>query len=281
MSATACETLGRVGREGRLELGFERRGAATVLSARRFTLPLQFLEPIELEDGGSVCAMLLNPTGGVLSGDRLETRLRLGPGAQVCVTTPSATRIYRSDGPPARLETHAEVGAGATLEYVPDHLIPHPGARVSQSLAVEVAPEGRVLLWDALALGRAARGERWAFRSVVNEITLRVGGRPAFLERVRLGAAPSGPDPAAGWSYLGTLVCLAPGAVDWPRHCETIAGQEPTPEVELGASPLAGGGLALRVLARGAPGLWAALTRAWAILRRELFGLEPADLRKG
>jgi urease accessory protein len=280
VTAAAQVALARIGREGRLELAFERRGARTELAERRFALPLQFLEPIRCADG-SVCAVLLNPTGGVLAGDRLVVRLRVGPGARVCVTTPSATRVYRSDGPPARLETRVEVASGAVLEYVPDHLIPHPGASVEQSLVIDCDPEGRVLLWDALALGRAARGERWAFKRLVNAVTLRVGGRPVLLDRVRLGPAPSGPDPAAGWSYLGTLACLAPGSVDWPRLAEALGAMPLGPECALGASPLARGGLAARVLARTAYGLTGALASGWALLRRELYGLAPADLRKG
>jgi hypothetical protein len=35
-----------------------------VLRERRFALPLQFLEPIDLAGDGSVCVPLLNPTGG-------------------------------------------------------------------------------------------------------------------------------------------------------------------------------------------------------------------------
>ena len=47
----------------------------TVLTGRRFTLPLQVLEPIDLDGTGSATVFLLNPTGGVLGGDRLETRV--------------------------------------------------------------------------------------------------------------------------------------------------------------------------------------------------------------
>ncbi len=81
-------------------LGFERRGDRTVLVERRYALPLQALEVMDLEAGGAAL-MLLNPTGGVLGGDRLETRVRLGAGSRVCLTTPSATRVYRSAGAPA------------------------------------------------------------------------------------------------------------------------------------------------------------------------------------
>src|SRR3990172_4140575 len=106
-------TPDRVGRDGALALAFERRGRGTVLTARRFPLPLQALEPISLEGGGSVCLTLLNPTGGVLGGDRLQAEIAVGPGAHVCLTTPSATRAYRAPGPPPPPGGSTQAGGGA------------------------------------------------------------------------------------------------------------------------------------------------------------------------
>src|SRR6266571_9532388 len=78
-SATPCSLNSernpeRAGRDGYLRLQFERRGQSTILSQSRFTLPLQALTPIALEDG-TAYLMLLNPTGGVLGGDHLLTEM--------------------------------------------------------------------------------------------------------------------------------------------------------------------------------------------------------------
>ena len=67
--------VARAGRDGALDLAFERRGGRTVLTERRFTLPLQALEPMDLDGSGVATLMLLNPTGGLLGGDVLETRV--------------------------------------------------------------------------------------------------------------------------------------------------------------------------------------------------------------
>jgi len=50
-----------------LHLAFEARGGRTVLTARRFTLPLQALEPMDLDGDGVATLLLLNPTGGLLA----------------------------------------------------------------------------------------------------------------------------------------------------------------------------------------------------------------------
>ena len=51
-----------------------------MLTERRSALPLQVLEPMELE-AGVAALMLLNPTGGVVGGDRLHTDVGWARGA--------------------------------------------------------------------------------------------------------------------------------------------------------------------------------------------------------
>ena len=58
-------TASRVGRDGRLALGFETRGGRTVLSRCRYTLPLQVMAPMALHDSAAVVS-ILNPTGGLV-----------------------------------------------------------------------------------------------------------------------------------------------------------------------------------------------------------------------
>ena len=70
MSAPGPLAPDRVGRDGALRLRFERRGAATVATGWRYTLPLQAPAPVALDDpAGGVS--ILNPTGGLVGGDRL------------------------------------------------------------------------------------------------------------------------------------------------------------------------------------------------------------------
>src|SRR6202051_4265479 len=128
----------RVGRDGFLRLRFARRGLSTILAQSRFSLPLQTLTPLTLADGAAYL-MMLNPTGGVLGGDHLVTEIEQEAETHVCLTTPSATRIYRTLEKPAILETVIRVGEGATLEYFPDHVIPHEGSALRQSLRVEMS----------------------------------------------------------------------------------------------------------------------------------------------
>src|SRR5258706_15237459 len=152
----------RNGRDGYLRLQFERRGHSPILSQSRFTLPLQVLTPLVLEDG-TAYLMHLNPTGGILGGDQLFTEIVLEKETHVCLTTPSATRIYRTEENPAVLETAIHVGEGSTLEYLPDHVIPHAGSALPQSLRVEIERGSRAIILDSFAAVRRRPGQHWNF----------------------------------------------------------------------------------------------------------------------
>src|ERR1700680_3633275 len=197
-SATPCSLNSewnpeRVGRDGFLRLRFARSGANTILAQSRFSLPVQALTPLTLAYGASYL-MLLNPTGGVLGGDHLITEIIQEAGTHVCLTTPSATRIYRTAEKPAVLETVIQLGEAATLEYLPDHVIPHTGSALHQSLRVEMARGSRAILLDSFAAGRVAHGERWHFSEIDSRTEVTVCGKPAFLNRTKINPAAQRPE---------------------------------------------------------------------------------------
>ncbi len=274
----------RVGRDGLVQLRFARRDERTVLVSRRFRAPLQVLEPWDAAGDGSALAVLLNPGGGVLGGDHLRTKIELGPGAHVTVATPSATKVYRCPDRPAVLETTIALGEGAAFEYVPHHLIPHAGAALDQKLHIDLGQESRLILYDALSLGRVARGERWAFRSLANEVRVTSDGRPLYWDRLRLtsASAPGLADlgGADGCAYLGTVLLCSPGGVHWggvvDAFVDCLANQA---GVRGGASLLARDGCVVRFLAPSAHALTAFAREAWGVARKHLLGLPPLDLR--
>ncbi len=213
----------------------------------------------------------------------LEARIALGPDSRVCLTTPSATRVYRSAGPPARQRLVAEIAEGATLEYVPDHLIPSPGARLVQSTELRLARGAVAIVADGWAVGRVARGERWQFdaldlglearddRGLLLKERAMLSGR---TEWARLGAAD-------GHDYVGTFAALAPARDGWESLAVALGDAAgAVPGAVVGVAALARGGAMGRVLARSAPALRGALDALWSAARGALLGRPPLDLRK-
>jgi urease accessory protein len=258
-----------------------------VLTGRRFTLPLQALEPMDLTGDGSATLLLLNPTGGVLGGDRLDTEVSLGPGSRVCLSTPSATRVYRSPERPAVQRVSIGLGRGAALEWLPDHLIPSPGARLRQVTEVSMAADATLIYLDAWATGRAARGEAWGFDLLDTSLRVRDETGPLLRERAMLGGgAPlDGLGGTEGFAYVATLAALRTG-LDGARLWADLASALERdlhaigPDCRAGVSGLARGGVLVRLLCRSAPSLSACVDAIWARCRRRLLGLGPLGLRK-
>jgi urease accessory protein len=270
----------RVGRDGALRLGFERRGDATVLATCRSSPPLQVLAPVALADAAAVVS-LLNPTGGVLGGDRLAIDVTLGPGAHACLTTPSATRIYRTAGPPAEQRVRLALGPGAVAEWVPDHTIPSAGAALRQSLEVDVGEGATLIAVEAFAAGRVARGEAWRFARLDSALTVRDARGLLLHDRFVLegGERWNGLGFAESHPYVATVAVVGDGGVD-----DLVAGLPGAlagiPAVAAGAARLPRRGALVRCLAGTAPALADALAAIWALTRRRLLGLPPLSLRK-
>jgi len=276
--SSTLEPAVRVGRDGALRLAFERRGTSTVLTACRSTLPLQVLAPVALEDPAAIVSML-NPTGGVLGGDRLTVDIDVGAGAHACLTTPSATKIYRSDGPVAEQTVRLTLARDACLEWVPDHAIPFPGAAFRQRIEAEVAEGAALILVDAFAAGRVARGEAWRFARFDSGLALRDAGGWLLHDRLALdaslGAAALGM--AERRPYVATIVVIADRGVEAFARAVDALG---VPDADVGAGLLPRRGALVRCLAGSAPALQRAVDDVWAAGRRCLLDLPPLGLRK-
>jgi urease accessory protein len=273
----------RVGRDGFLRLRFSRSDASTILAQSRFSLPLQALTPLTLADGASYL-MLLNPTGGVLGGDHLVTEIVQEEETHVCLTTPSATRIYRTAENPAILETVIQLGEGATLEYFPDHVIPHAGSTLHQSLRIEMARGSRAIILDSMASGRVAHGERWIFTEMDSRTEVYARGRPAYINRTRIVPSTKRPD-RLGWmeefDYTSCMGLFADGFTGWKEVSAGLNEElKSVPNVRGGDTLVSRGGCVVRFLARSASDMTLANKKLWDAARAQVAGLPPFDYRK-
>jgi urease accessory protein len=239
--------------------------------------------PLALEDG-TAYLMLLNPTGGVLGGDHLLTEIVQEKETHVCLTTPSATRVYRTAEKPAVLETMIRLGDGATLEYLPDHVIPHTGSALRQSLRVEMARGSRAVILDSIAAGRVARGERWNFSEIDSRTEVIIRAKIAYLNRTKINPAAQQPEHLGlmeEFSYMASLSLFADGLENWPRISAAMNAElENVPQVKGRASLLARGGCLVRYLTTSASDLTRTNRKLWDVAREMILRLTPFDHRK-
>ena len=115
--------------------------------------PLRVLQTLYPE-GDAICHnVLVHPPGGLVGGDTLDIRVNVGGGAHALVTTPGATRFYRSEGELALQRTQLRLQAGARMEWLPLESILYNGCRGENRLSFELDPGAELLAWDITALG--------------------------------------------------------------------------------------------------------------------------------
>jgi urease accessory protein len=106
---------------------------------------------------------VLHPPGGIVGGDRLFLDIEVGEEAAALITTPGATRFYRSSGATALQQTTLRVGPAGQLEWLPQETLLFDSARAQIETRVELAPGARFLGWEITGLGLPASGR--AFES--------------------------------------------------------------------------------------------------------------------
>lgn len=275
-----------VGRVGELRLEYAKRDHQTVITRSYCTTPWHLLPPIYLDETGSAYTLLVNPSGGLVGGDRLSIEMTLDKEAHVMISAPSANRIYRSEEKLSEQMITITVGPNAILEWLPEHTIPFAGSRFRQTIHANLAPGATMVLWDALASGRMARDERWAFTDLENEIQITIASGGALAERYVLEPAKDlgRVGLAEEWDYVASFYVVndAVSSEIWAElesKVASILGNDPG-QVLGGVSTPAIPGLAVKLLARTAPDLTRMLDLLWAAARKALWNLPPVSLRK-
>lgn len=118
----------------------------------------------------------------LLGGDHLEVQVVVGPRTHLDLRDVAATVAYDGRGVGARWTTRIEVGAGASLSWWGEPLVLCDGSSVERRTHARVADGGRLLLREAITLGR--HGEQGG--DLDCETRLVLDDRPAVVEQLRL-----------------------------------------------------------------------------------------------
>jgi len=146
------------------------------------SLRVRFPSPEQQE----LSAVFVNTAGGVAGGDRFDIGIAVGDGAHLTVTTAAAEKVYRSHGPDAEVNIALRAAADARLCWLPQETIVFDQARLARRIDIDLADTASLLLCEIAVFGRAAMGELMTRGSFVDRWRMRIGGRLAFAETVRL-----------------------------------------------------------------------------------------------
>jgi urease accessory protein len=278
-SPSSSRPDGERGWQAALALGFSRAGGGTILSHRAHHGPLAVQRPF-FPEGPDVCHVyVLHPPGGIVGGDQLRVDVEVAAGAHALVTTPAATKAYRTAGATSMLDNRLAVGPGGVLEWLPQETILYDGSALHARTRVDLARGAAFLGLELVCFGLPARNE--AFERGKSRLAFEVwrDGVPLVLERGRFDG--DGAVPAAAWGLGGApvtgtlLIAPATTDVDLSALCSDVrARAEALPAGDLGAATVLrdGAALACRYVGPSVERGGTFLREAWALARRAVLG---------
>ncbi len=204
------------GWKAKLDLGFTQQSgqqsAKTVLSSRSQSGPLTVQRPFYPE--GDVCHLyLLHPPGGVVGGDELHINITLSDQANALLTTPGATKFYRSadlesDGSLAHQVQTLKVGDQCSLEWFPQENIFFDEAHTHLSTRIELEKTAHFIGWEINCYGRPASNDPFKKGIVKTRLELYRDAKPIILDGllVNNSEALQSATSLNGYPCFGTLM---------------------------------------------------------------------------
>lgn len=251
-----------------------------MIARRRHQGPLLVQRPFH-EPDGTCQVYLIHPPGGVVGGDSLAYRFGLRADARALITTPGATKLYRSARLPSSLEHDIVAVGGGTFEWLPQETIAFSGVLAKSRTRVRLDATSQFIGWDITCLGHDDAG--LARGRLVQSWELSRDGRPLWSERAELeggSAALSAPWGLAGRSVVGTLIATGAGAAEVEATRALLPGAaDPDHELDWLSVSRIGEVLLCRYLGYSAEAAKRHFGAAWALLRPMLFGRDARPPR--
>ena len=272
-----------MGWQGSLALRYRSEAGRTGVHDRHDG-PLRVLKSFHPEGAGVCHSVLVHPPGGLVGGDTLAIEVVLEPGAHALVTTPGATRFYRSLGAPATQTLAARAEAGSRLEWLPLETLAYSGCIAENRSRFALAPGAEMIGWDLTALGLPASEQPFVAGRFTQSIEL--AGR--WLERGTVrGEAPALLDSPLGWAGQRTLATLwfgAGEAIEAERRERLVDAARAACDThplgrDAGTTAVDPGVIVVRALAPRVEPAMALLASVWRAWRPLAWGLEASPPR--
>jgi urease accessory protein len=161
-------------------------------------------------------AVILNTAGGMAGGDRFSLDMTVEPKARLLVSTAAAEKVYRTIEPATTIDVKLAVGDGGRLAWLPQETILFDRSRLRRSIEIDLSDDARLLLAEAIVLGRTGMGESVDDSTLLDRWRVRRGGRLIHAEAMRLdgGVAARLAEPAVAKGSVAVATVLIVPADD-------------------------------------------------------------------
>jgi urease accessory protein len=260
-----------------LEIDYTLAGERTV-AHHTHNGPLRVLQSLYPEPGGICHNVLVHPPGGLVGGDALTITITGADHTHALITTPGATRFYRSNQDLAVQRTMVTLSGRARLEWLPLEAIAYDQCLAENHLTVNLDADSEFIGWDVAAFGLPNASLPYLQGSFMQHIEV----HGIWLERGRLDASDArlmnGPLGLAGHRCMASVFFVSGKPIERTRReqalelarsivgshalCTTSGVTSPNPQV-----------IVLRVLAPVVEPAMQLLRQVWQVWRQHLWQL--------
>jgi urease accessory protein len=246
--------------------------------------PLRILQSLYPE-GDQICHnVLVHPPGGLVGGDTLDIQVNVAEGAHALVSTPGATRFYKSGGQAALQQVTATLAPGARLEWLPLEAIAYNDCEATNRAIFNLAPSSELMAWDVTALGLPSSD--MAFTKGHFQQHLEIPG--VWLERGNLRGDDTrwlnSPLGLAGQKCLASLVFASGNNIEPQRAAQALEAAREVLEahplrLQAGVTCAHPQVIVLRVMSPLVEPSMNLLKKVWAVWRHTLWALPSTPPR--
>jgi urease accessory protein len=174
----------RTGWHADLKLDYQLKGKKTCLAKKSQKGPLTVQRPFYPE--GDIChSYILHPPGGVVGGDILDIQINATMQAHCLITTPGATKFYRSKNHLESIQTlRINVEKDAIVEWLPQQNIFFTGACSQLNTQINIEPGGKFIGWEMHCFGRPANNESFNQGAIKSCTQININGELRLVEQL-------------------------------------------------------------------------------------------------
>jgi urease accessory protein len=176
--------VGSPGKNAVANLTFTKFGEKTHLTDVYTELPAKILRELYYDPylPGLPYILFMNPTGGIVQGDRYFYKFHLNEDAEAFITDTMATKIYKMDLNYASKNVDVYLSKNSRLEFLPRETISFVDSRWYQYIIFHVAENSKFLYSEIFCPGRIARGEFWDFEIYSSKILIEENRKLLLLD---------------------------------------------------------------------------------------------------
>lgn len=257
----------------------------TKLINQRHEGPLLVQKTLYPERGGVCHAVILHPPAGIAGGDELKIAINLQKSSKVVITTPGATKWYKSNGHQSSQEIQLKIGDSTHLDFLPQENIYFDECHALNVIHIYQQLNSSFIGWDMSQFGRGVEQKNWNIGQLKNEVKFFYREKLFWVESAFI-------DAQSPWINFNNLMDhFAVMGSMWITGCnatkellEEISSTMPwNQNLRIGASRIeisqSQGFILIRGIAKEIEDLKNFFIQIWLNVRENISGIAPNPLR--